>query len=162
MPYVVAVVLEELDHVERGALANVRNVGLVRGTHGHDGRSRDVPDRRPNARRDSGGSPVVDAPGGGDERRVLGIDLLDEPRIEWDAVTSDADPRLMNGHPWVAIRQRDHLERVNADPIGDLGELVRERDVDVAEAVLGQLGQLRCHVVGPEKGTLDDSAIEPG
>ena len=63
--------------------------------------------------------------------------------VDRDAVAADARPRR-EAHEAERLGRRgvDDLPHVEAHPLAEEGELVDERDVDVAEHVLEELGQL--------------------
>jgi hypothetical protein len=91
---------------------------------------------------DAGGARVVDAAGGLDQRGVGRRGGGDEPRVDRDAVAADAGAGAEDLHARVAVGQADHLPYVEAEARAHVGELVGEGDVDVAEGVLRELGQL--------------------
>ena len=74
--------------------------------------------------------------------------LVDEPRVDRDAVTADADARGQDIDARMAVGELDELEYVDAHLVADDGQLVRVSDVDVAEGILGQLAHLGGQVVG--------------
>ena len=72
---------------------------------------------------------------------------MDEPRVDRDAVSADADAGGMHVHSGVAVGKLDELEHVDAEPVADLAELVGIGDVDVAERVFRQLAHLGGQIV---------------
>ena len=54
---------------------------------------------------------VVHQASGVDQARLLRVLRHDKPRIDSDAVTADARPRLQNIHPRMAVRQADQFPR---------------------------------------------------
>ena len=62
-------------------------------------------------------------------------------RVDRDAVAADADPRLVDVAVRLAVRGRDHFGDVDAVQVGRPGELVGERDVDIAVGRVGELGE---------------------
>ena len=79
-------------------------------------------------------------------RDVLEL-LMDEPRVDRDAVSADADAGGMHVHSGVAVGKLDELEHVDAEPVADLAELVGIGDVDVAERVFRQLAHLGSQII---------------
>ena len=106
---------------------------------------------------------VVDAPAREDHLRVV-ADLLRLVRqvvgIDADAVAADEAGPERQEVP-LAARGLEHLLRVDAEPVEDHGELVDERDVDVALRVLDHLGRLGdADRRGRVRAGLDDRAVE--
>ena len=85
---------------------------------------------------------LVDLAGGTDQPGLLRVLRDDEPGIDGDAMATDAGAGLQDVDARVAVGQRDQLENVDVQPVGDDRQLVGQRDVDVAEGVLGQLRHL--------------------
>ena len=87
---------------------------------------------------------VVDAPARMDDVRVV-ADFLglvgDVERIDADAVAAD-QARLEGQEVPLGAGGLEHVARVDAQPVGDQGDLVDQGDVDVALGVLQHLGEL--------------------
>src|SRR6266542_2002631 len=87
------------------------------------------------------GSGVVDLTRRGRQPRC-GVASQVEPRVHRDAVPADRDARPVQVAVRLAVGRRYDLVHVDACGAGEPGELVGERDVDVAVGRLGQLGEL--------------------
>ena len=103
-----------------------------------------------------GGLAVVDEAGLVDERGDVFKLLVDEPRVDRDAVAADADAGGMHVDARMAVGQLDELEHVDAEPVADLAELVGVGDVDVAEGVFRQLAHLGGQIIGQADGAAGD------
>jgi hypothetical protein len=66
----------------------------------------------------------------------------EEMGIHGDAVTADAEARLVDVRVRLAIRRVDHLVDVDPDPFGVASELVGEGDVDIPIGRVGELAEL--------------------
>ena len=77
-----------------------------------------------------------------------GAELDQEPGVDADAVPAHAGARAQDLDPRVAVGQGDRLPHVDAEAIGQAGELVGRGDVDVAVGVLHQLDHLGRRGVG--------------
>ena len=66
----------------------------------------------------------------------------EEVRVDRDAVAAHAHARLVDVAVGLAVRRADDLEDVHPDPVRVPGQLVGERDVDVAVRRVGELAQL--------------------
>ena len=87
---------------------------------------------------------VVDAPARMDDVRVvahfLGL-VGDVERIDADAVAAH-QAGLEGQEVPLGAGRLEHVARVDAQPVGDQGDLVDQGDVDVALGVLQHLGEL--------------------
>ena len=72
---------------------------------------------------------------------------MDEPRVDRDAVSADADAGGMHVHSGVAVGKLDELEHVDAEPVADFAEFVGIGDVDIAERVFRQLAHLGSQII---------------
>lgn len=74
------------------------------------------------------------------------IDVLGQkPRIDGDAVASNADSRLQNVDARMFVRKLNRGRDVEPELIGNQGKFVRESDIDVAASVFHELYTLRGH-----------------
>eukprot|EP01136_Pigoraptor_vietnamica_P003706 Opistho-1_new@33259 len=115
------------------------------------------------------GGDLVDHPAGlgiihlaraADQPRIGGIAGDDEPRVHRDAMPADADAGLEDVDARMAVGQCDHVPHVDPGLVADYRQFVREGDVDVAEAVLGQLAHLGRGGVGQQHLAAHEAAIE--
>src|SRR5690606_18911643 len=72
----------------------------------------------------------------------VGIVPQVEPRVDRDAVAAYGDAGQVDVTVRLTVAGLDHLEHVDAVPVTESGELVRQSDVDVAIGGLGELGEL--------------------
>ena len=105
---------------------------------------------------------VVDPPAGMDDLRVV-ADLLglvrDVEGVDADAVAADQAGPEGQEVPLGAGRLQ-HVLGVDAQPVADQGDLVDQRDVDVALGVLQHLGEFGDPDRGRAMGAgLDDAAV---
>jgi len=103
---------------------------------------------------------VVDLAGGADQSGLFRAGLDDEPGVNRDTVPANAGAGLQDVDPRVAVGQTDELPDVDVELVADQGEFVGKGDVDVAEAVFCQLGQLGRARGGGDAFALDEDAIE--
>ena len=155
------------DEVGDLRVPEVRRVLLEREAHHEDARGLHVDALRGHQAhdlaRDVQRHVVVDAPAREDHLRVV-ADLLrlvrQVIRVDADAVAAD-EARPERQEIPLAARRLEHLLSVDAEPVEDHGELVDERDVDVALRVLDHLGGLcdadRRRAMG---AGLDDRAVQ--
>ena len=95
-----------------------------------------------------------------DQARLLRILRHDKPRIDGNAVTADARPRLQNIHPWMAVCQADKLPDV--DPLlgANQRQFVGKGDIHVAEAVFRQLAHLGGARIGDHAFALEENLVQ--
>ena len=163
--------LQQLDDLLRRRLAHVVDVGLIRDAEHEEPRAferllRTVVQRLRDQRAAEVRHVRVHLPCQLDELRVEVV-LPRLPRqvegIDRDAVPAEAWARL-EAHEAERLRLRrlDDLPDVEIHPFAELRELVHERDVDRAEDVLEQLGQLRRLRGRDRDDGLDGAAVQLG
>ena len=94
--------------------------------------------------RDAAPDAVIDvAAGENDLRRVAGLlgAMGEVIRIDADAVAAD-QPRIERQEIPFGARRREHVAGIDAERVADRGQLVHERDVEIALGVLDHLGGL--------------------
>jgi hypothetical protein len=149
-----------LNNFQGGALSDIVDVGFEREAEASDGRIFDVGESRFDFGEDVVGLAVVHFSGSADEACEMGSRVDDEPRIDGDAMASDARAWLENFHAGVPIGEFDELPNVDIEFVADKGELVRKGDVDVAEGIFGELGHLGCAGIGGEALAFNEDLIE--
>jgi len=127
------------------AFARIVDVGLE--AHAEHGDLRAGLHVARDAVRRPGGLAVVDKTGLVDERRDILELFMDEPRVDRDAVSADADAGGMHVHSGVAVGKFNQFEHVDAEPVADLAELVGIGDIDIAERVFRQLAHLGSQII---------------
>ena len=156
----IAFFLEEICKQDGRALARVVDVGFeAHAEHGDLCAGLHV---AADPLHDPFGLRVVDVPRLGDQRRDVLKFLMDEPRVDRDAVPADADARRMDVHARMAVGQLDELEDVDAETVADFAQLIGIGDVDVAERVLRQLAHLGGQIVGQADRALGDDLLIDG
>ena len=151
-------------------LPGVAGVGLV----GHAGQQDAPALDRQLALVQSAGDPlddvvghvVVDVVGQLDEAERLAQALADLPRqvagVDGKAVAPDARARCeLHEAERLGVGGLDDVPDVDAEAVGVDGQFVDERDVDVAERVLEQLGQLGLSGPSDGDGLVDELIEEP-
>ena len=106
------------------------------------------------------GTGVIDFACRANQARQLRRGVHDEPRIHRDAVPAHSRSGTQNVDAGVQVRQLDQLPHVDPQAFRYFGQFVGEGDVDVAERVLGQLGQLGGFRVGQANLSAAESPIE--
>ena len=153
-----AVFLQFADHVDNPGVPQVRHVFLEReAKDAHTGRIDQPP--LPDQQFDAGfrhmlAHAVVDAPPGQNDLRMAAEFLGLEGqvvRIDADAVPAD-QPRTKRQEVPLGPGRFQHIQRINAEPVKNDGQLIHQRDVQVALRVLNDLGGFRNLDAG---GTVD-------
>src|SRR3546814_5249540 len=103
---------------------------------------------------------IVDHAGRVDQTRLLRRGVDDEPRIDGDAMPAHTRPRLKDIDPRVTVGQPGQLPDIDTELFADDRQFVGEGNVDVAEAVFGELAHLRRSGVRDNALALDEAAVE--
>ena len=117
----IALLGQDIGEQHRRALAGVVDVRLE--AHAEDGDLGAGLDVAADALGHPFGLGVVDVAGFGDEGRDVFKFFVDEPRIDRDAVSADADAGDMDVDTGMAVGKLDEVENVDAEAVADLAEL---------------------------------------
>ncbi|MCY1300544.1 hypothetical protein D9M70_501130 [compost metagenome] len=105
---------------------------------------------------------VVHFASGADQPSLFGGLADDEPGVDGNAVPAHARARLQDVDARMAVSQTDQFPYIDIEPVADHRQLVGEGDVEVTEAVLGQLAHFSCPEIGNDALTLDEELVQAG
>jgi len=153
-------VREPLGDFQRGAFPQIIHIGLERKAETENLAVRIGFDHGHRLLEYIIGLAVVDLARSADEPRLMRRGVDDEPRIDRDAMTTDARTGFQDVHPRMTVREFDHVPHVHVHMIANERQFVCECDVSVAKGVFRELHHLGGARMGFETLAANEQFVE--
>lgn len=104
---------------------------------------------------------IIDFTSAPDQSSFIRCLAYNEPGIDGYAVPSDSRTRLQDIHPGMTIGQTNELPDIDIQLVADNRQLIRERNIDITEAIFRQLAHFSGASIGDNAFAFHEDFVKP-
>lgn len=104
---------------------------------------------------------IIDFTSAPDQSSFIRCLAYNEPGIDGYAVPSDSRTRLQDIHPGMTIGQTNELPDIDIQLVADNRQLIRERNIDITEAIFRQLAHFSGASIGDNAFAFHEDFLKP-